>query len=59
MEKLKPYFYLTLGLLSVFLLGAYSSASIHTDKVIESHQWVLTSIFGISFMYLFIKSIKK
>lgn len=54
MNKLKTYGCLLLALLSVFMLGTYADATLYGTRVIESHQWALTSLFGLMFFGVFL-----
>ena len=59
MEKLKTYGCLLLGLMNVFMLGAYADATIFSTKVIQTHQWGLTSMFGLMFIGMFLDRYRK
>jgi len=58
-DKLKPYCYLILALLSVFMLGAYADATILGTKEIEPQQWFITSSIGLLFLFAFLESYRK
>jgi hypothetical protein len=58
MEKLKTYGCLLLGLMSVFMLGAYADATMFNTREIQDHQWVLTSMFGLMFIGMFLEKYK-
>jgi hypothetical protein len=59
MEKLKTYGYLLLGLMSVFMLGAYADATMFNTREVQTHQWGLTSIFGLMFIGMFLNKYRK
>ena len=59
MEKLKTYGCLLLGLMSVFMLGAYADAAMFGTKEIQAHQWMLTSMFGLMFIGMFLDKYRK
>lgn len=59
MEKLKTYGCLILGLMSAFMIGAYSDAVMFGTKEIEPHQWLLTSMFGLMFLGVFLERYRK
>ena len=48
------YAYLFLSLGNIFMLGAYTSAVVFNMQKIETYQWVLTSLFSIIFIKMFI-----
>jgi drug/metabolite transporter (DMT)-like permease len=56
-DKIKTYGGLLLALLGTFVLGLYTAITKHTDQLIEPHQWVLTSMFTIFFLLLFIERV--
>jgi len=59
MDKLKTYGCLLLAFVSVFMLGAYTDATLYATRVVESHQWVLTSFFGLMFFGVFFQEYRK
>jgi len=59
MEKLKTYGFLLLGLISVFMIGAYADATVFGTKEIQPHQWGLTSMFGLMFIGMFLERYRK
>ena len=59
MEKLKTYGCLLLGLMSVFMLGAYANATMFGTKEIQPHQWGLTGLFGLMFIGMFFERYRK
>ena len=59
MDKLKIYGCLVLALISVFLLGTYADAALYGTRVIEPHQWALTSLFGLMFFGVFLQEYRK
>jgi hypothetical protein len=59
MDKLKTYGYLLLALISVFMLGAYTDATIFGTKEIQFHQWLFTSFFGLMFIGVFLQEYRK
>jgi hypothetical protein len=59
MEKLKLYGSLFLGLLSVFLLGVYVEGTIHCNIIIQPHRWMLTGLFGMLFLSVFLIDYRK
>lgn len=54
MEKFKIYGCLFLALLSCFLLGTYTVSV----KPIELHRWIITSLFGLFFLVVFLTDYK-
>lgn len=59
MERLKTYGCLLLGLISVFMVGAYAGATLFGTKEIQPHQWALTSFFGLMFIGMFLGKINQ
>lgn len=55
MKKLKIYGCLVLALISVFMLGAYTDATLYGTKEVEPHRWGLTSMFGLIFLGAFLQ----
>lgn len=56
-EKFKTYGCLFLSLMAAFMIGAYTDATVNSTKIIEPHQWLFTSFFGLFFLATFIKKI--
>lgn len=59
MEKIKTYSCLILALISVFMLGAYTYATLFGTKEIQTYQWFLTSFFGLGFLVGFLEKYRK
>lgn len=53
MDKFEIYGCLILSLMSVFMLGVYTHATIVGTTEIESYQWAFTSFFGFIFFNSF------
>jgi len=54
-DKLKGYVCLLLGMICAFLLGCYKE----TGKPVDTHQWLMASLFMIYFLSLGIEKIRK
>lgn len=59
MEKIKTFGSLFLAMLSCFTLGMYTYVTINQIEKIEPHRWVLTSLFGLMFLLIFLDKYKK
>jgi len=59
MENFKTFGSLVLAFISVFTLGAYTYSTLHGCEVVEPHQWILTSLFGIMFLNFFLTGYRK
>jgi len=54
-DKLKGYVCLLLGMICAFLLGCYKE----TGKPVDTHQWLMASLFMMYFLSLGIEKIRK
>ena len=45
--------------LTVFMIGAYTDATVNGHETVSAQQWILTSMFGIMYFGMFIKSMIK
>ena len=58
MEKLITFGCLFLAMVSCFTLGLYA-ASLKYGHEIEPHRWVMTSMFGLMFLGIFLLDYRK
>ena len=59
MEKIKTYGSLFLVMVSCFTIGLYAASEFRYNEPIDLHRWIMTSIFGISFLGYFLTKYKK
>ena len=59
MEKLKTFGCLFLAMLSCFTIGLYASSTFRYNEPIELHRWIMTSLFGLMFLGLFLTDYRK
>jgi hypothetical protein len=55
----KSFLYLFASMLSFFVIGLYAASEFKFDKPIELHRWVLSSLFVVAFIGLFLKESRK
>jgi len=58
MEKFKAYGCIMLFGMSCFIYGGYLYGTLNCNVVVKPHQWFLTGLFGLFFLFLGIDKIK-
>lgn len=56
--KFRQAFPLFVSYISAFVLGGYTYSSLHNHPV-ELHKWIITGFFGVFFLVLHRKELKK
>jgi uncharacterized membrane protein len=59
MESLKVFGCLFLSMVSCFTLGGYVYATVRELEKIETHRWIMTSLFGLIFLGMFLIDYRK
>jgi len=59
MEKLKLFGCLFLALLACFTIGLYASSEFRFGVPVEPHRWIMTTLFGIFFLVVFLIDYRK
>lgn len=59
MEKFKVFGCLFLALISCFTLGIYATATLVLGETIELNRWILTTLFGLMFLIMFLIDYRK
>ena len=58
-EKLKMYVCFLLALICAFIIGCYTAAVFFDIKPVNTHQWIMASLFMMYFLSLGIEKIRK
>ena len=58
-EKLKGYGSFLLALICAFIIGCYTAAVFFDIKPVNTHQWIMASLFMMYFLSLGIEKIRK
>jgi hypothetical protein len=59
LKKIKIFGSLFLAMLSCFSIGLYTSSTLKYNESVETHRWIITSLFGIMFLVYFLIEFKK
>ena len=59
MKDIKKFGSLFLAMLSCFTIGLYSASEFKYNNPIEIQRWIITSMFGLVFLFYFLKEFKK
>lgn len=58
-NKTRAYGVLILGLIGIFMLGAYADATLHHGETIELYRWGFTGFFSIMFIGMSITGFRR